>query len=292
MVQEVEHGEVVGEVVAGEIEKRGRKMNGDQEVEIEENEGMMMVHLVGVDLLPRGEALLQEEGLHQGVMVELGEGGMPPQEDLHQGVEEVEMMVLQEEVHHQEEILEKEMVGVLGDLAPGMILHVTGVVQEEEEGILVTGEAPLQGEWATGLHLEEGHHLGETLGEMMIGEVLPLGVHLLTVMEEECGGVVVTGLLPGEDPLLGVDLPQGEVPLQGVALHPVEDPVTMDLLTGAVTDLLPVTTLPLPNLADQPVIIKTKAGPLLSVSPELSWDYPGSRDTVRLPGLTTLVGYC
>jgi len=282
MVQEVEHGEVVGEVVAGEIEKRGRRMNGDQEVEIEENEGMMMVHLEGVVPHPQGEALHQEEGLHQGVMVELGEGGMPPQEDLHQGVEEVEMMVLQEEVHHQEEILEKEMVGVLGDQAPGMILHVTAVVQEEEEGILVTGEGPLQGVWATGLHQEEGHHLGETLGKMMTGGVLLLGVHLLTVMEEECGAVVVTGLLPGEDPLPGVDLPQGEAPLQGVALHPAEDLVTMDLLTGAVTDLLPVTTLPLPNLADQPVIIKTKAGPLLSVSPQLSWDYPGSRDTCQI----------
>merc|ERR1719233_2821471 len=139
-----------------------------QRVEIEENEGMMMVHLVGVDLLPQGEALHQEEGLHQEVTVELGEEGMPPQEDLHQGVEEVEMMVLQEEVHRQEEILEKEMVGVLGGQAPGMILHVTAVVQEEVEGILVTGEGPLLGVWATGLHLEEGHHLGETLGEMMI----------------------------------------------------------------------------------------------------------------------------
>merc|ERR1719233_1638832 len=201
-------------------------MNGDQGVETEGNEGMMMVHLEGVALHPR------EEGLRQEVMVELGEGGMPPQEDLHQGAEEVEMMVLQEEAHHQEEISEKEMVGVLGDQALGMILHVTAVVQEEEEGILVTDEGPLQGEWATGLHLEEGHHLGETLGEMMIGEVLLLGVHLLTVMEEECGAVVVTGL------------PPGEAPLQGVALHPAEDPVTMDLLTGAVTDLLPVTTLP------------------------------------------------
>merc|ERR1719233_1223508 len=104
------------------------------------------------------------------------------------------MMVLQEEVHHQEEISENEMVGVPGDQAPGMILHVTAVVQEEEEGILVTGEGPLQGEWATGLHLEEGHHPGETLGEMMIGEVLLLGVHLLIVMEEECGAVGATGL--------------------------------------------------------------------------------------------------
>merc|ERR1719209_535071 len=152
------------------------------------------------------------------------------------------MMVLQEEVHHQEEILEKEMVGVLGDQARGMILHVTAVVQEEEEVILATGEGHLQGEWATGLHREEGHHLGETLGETMIGEVLLLGVHLQTVMEEECGAVVVTGLPQGEDPLLGADLPQEEAPLQGVALHPAEDPVTMDLLTGAVTDLPHVTT--------------------------------------------------
>merc|ERR1719402_1331004 len=174
----------------------------------------------GVARHPRGEALHQEEGLHQEVMEELGEGEMPPQEDLHQGVEEVEMMVLQEEAHHQEEILGIEMVEALGDQAPGTILHVTAVVQEEEEGILATGEGPLQGEWATGLHPEEGHHLGETLGEMMIGEVLLLDVHLRTVMEEECGAVVVTGLPPGEDPHLDVDLPQEEAPLQGVALHP------------------------------------------------------------------------
>merc|ERR1719435_238787 len=224
MGQEAELGEVVGVVVAGGIGKRGRKMNGDQGVVIEENEGMMMVHLEGVVLHPRGEAPHQGEGLHQEVMVELGEGGMPPQEDLHQGVEEVEMMVLQEEVHHQEEISEKEMVGVLGDQVQGTIHHVTAVVQEVEEGISVKGE---------GLHQ-------------------------------------------------GVDLPQGEGPLQDVALHPAEDPVTMDLLTGAVTDLLLVTTPPLPNLADQPVITKTKAGQLSSVSPEYSWDYPGSRDICQI----------
>jgi len=195
---------------------------------------------------------------------------MPPQEDLHQGVEEVEMMVLQEEAHHQEEISEKEMVGVLGDQVQGTIHHVTAVVQEVEEGISAKGEGLHQGEWATGLHL------GETLGEMMIGEVL------LIAMVVECGAVVVIGLPLGEDPHLGVDLPQGEVPLQGVALHPAEDPVTMDLLTGAVTDLLHVTTLPLPNLADQPVITKTKAGQLSSVSPEYSWDYPGSRDICQI----------
>jgi len=279
MGQEAEHGEVVVVAVAGGIEKRGRKMSGDQEVEIEEREGMMME---GVARHPRGEALRLEEGLHQEVMEELGEGEMPPQEDLHQGVEEVEMMVLQEEAHHQEEISGIEMVEVLGDQAPGTILHVTAVVQEEGGGILATGEGPLQGEWVTGLHPEEGHHLGETLGETMIGEVLLLDVHLQTVMEGECGAVVVTGLPPGEDLLLGADLPQEEAPLQGVALHPAEDPVTMDLLTGAVTDLLHVTTLPLPNLADQPVITKTKAGQLSSVSPEYSWDYPGSRDICQI----------
>merc|ERR1719225_89070 len=228
MGQEAEHGEVVVVAVAGGIEKRGRKMSGDQEVEIEEREGMMME---GVARHPRGEALRLEEGLHQEVMEELGEGEMPPQEDLHQGVEEVEMMVLQEEAHHQEEILGIEMVEVLGDQAPGTILHVTAVVQEEGEGILATGEGPLQGEWVTGLHPEEAHHQEEILGETMTGEVLLLDVHLQTVMEGECGAVVVTGLPPGEDLLLGVDL------------HPAEDPVTMDLLTGAVTDLLHVTTL-------------------------------------------------
>merc|ERR1719219_1879596 len=256
MGQEAELGEVVVGVAAGGIEKRGRKMSGDQGVEIEEKEGMMME---GVARHPRGEALRQEEGLHQ-------------------GVEEVEMMVLQEEAHHQEEISEKEMAEVLGDQAPETILHVTAVVQEEEEGILATGEGPRQGEWATGLHPEEGHHQGETLEEMMIGEVLLLGVHLQTVMEEECGAVVVTGLPPGEDPLLGVDLPQEEALLQGVALHLAEDPVTMDLLIGVVTDLLHETTLPLPKLADQPVIIKMRAGQLLSVRPKVSWDYPGSLD--------------
>merc|ERR1719431_2559788 len=151
MGQEAEHGEVVVVAVAGGIEKRGRKMSGDQEVEIEEREGMMME---GVARHPRGEALRLEEGL--------------PQEDLHLGVEEVEMMVLQEEAHHQEEILGTEMVEVLGDQAPGTILHVTAVVQEEGEGILATGEGPLQGEWVSGLHPEEGHHQGETLGETMI----------------------------------------------------------------------------------------------------------------------------
>merc|ERR1719209_892644 len=121
MGQEAEHGEVVVVAVAGGIEKRGRKMSGDQEVEIEEREGMMTE---GVARHPRGEALRLEEGLHQEVMEELGEGEMPPQEDLHQGVEEVEMMDLQEE------ILGIEMVEVLGDQAPGTILHVTAVVQE------------------------------------------------------------------------------------------------------------------------------------------------------------------
>merc|ERR1719225_2676 len=255
MGQEAELGEVVVGVVAGGIEKRGRKMSGDQGVEIEEKEGMMMD---GVARHPRGEALRQEEGLHQEVMEELGEGEMPPQEDLHQGVEEVEMMVLQEEALRQEEISEKEMAEVLGDQAPETILLVTAVVQEGEEGILATDEVPRQGEWATGLHPEEGHHQGETLEEMMIGEVLLLGVHLQTVMEEECGAVVVTGL------------------------PPAEDPVTMDLLTGAVTDLLHVTTLPLLNLADQPVIIKMRAGQLLSVRPKVSRDYPGSLDICQI----------
>merc|ERR1719312_1777380 len=179
---EVEHGEAGGEVVAGGIERRGRKTSGDRGVEIEEKEGMMTVH-------PEDVARhLQEEDLHQEVMAELGEGEMPPQEDLHQDAEEAGMTVLQEGAHHQEEILETEMVEVLGDQAPGMILHVTAEVQGEVEGILVTDEVLHQDVWVTGHHLDEGHHLGGTMVEMTIGGVLLLpDVLPLTEMEEECG---------------------------------------------------------------------------------------------------------
>merc|ERR1719450_25036 len=79
----------------------------------------------------------------------------------------VEMMVHQEGVLLLEGILEKEMVVDPGDQAQGMILLVTGVVQEEGE-ILVTDEV-LPGEWETGRLLEEDLQ-GGTLEEMMIGE--------------------------------------------------------------------------------------------------------------------------
>merc|ERR1719317_744747 len=272
----VEHGEVVVEVVVGGIERRGRRTSGDQGVEIEEKEGMMMVHQEDVARLQE-EVLHHEEDLHQEVMAELGEGGMPPQEDLHQDAEEVGMMVLREGDHHQEEILETEMVEDLGDQAPGMILHVTAEVQGEVEGIWVKDEVLHQDVWVIGHHLGEGHLLGGTMVEMMIGGVLLPDVLPLTEMEEECGAVVVIGHPLGEDLLLGVDLPQGEVHLQGVALPLAEDqdPVKMDLLIGAVTDLLHVTIHPLLNRPDQPVIIKTMAGQLSSVRPKVSWEYPG-----------------
>merc|ERR1719420_1645617 len=247
----VVHGEVGVEVVAGEIERRGRKTSGDRGVEIEEKEGMMMVHPEDVARHRQEEVLRQEEDLHQEVMVELGEGEMPLQEDLHQDVDEAGMTVLQEGAHHQEEILETEMVEVLGDQAPGMILHVTAEVQGEVEGILVTDEVLHQDVWVT------GHHLGEDL-------------------------------------LLGVDLPQGEVHPQGVALPLAEDqdPVTMDLLTGAVTDLLLVTIHPLLNRPDQPVIIKTMAGQLSSVRPKIPWEHPGSQDIYQTTRVFTLVVFC
>merc|ERR1712013_592492 len=97
---------------------------------------------------------------------------------------------------------------------------------------------------------------------MVIGGVLLPDVLPLTEMEEECGAVVVIG-----HP-------------QGVALPLAEDqdPVTMDLPIGAVTDLLLVTIHPLLNRPDQPVIIKTMAGQLSSVRPKVSWEYPGSQD--------------
>merc|ERR1719320_1632722 len=235
----VEHGEaVVGGVVGG--------------VEIEEKEGMMTVH-------PQDVARhLQEEVLRH-------------QEDLHQDVEEAGMTVLREGVHHQEEILETEMVEVLGDQAPGMILHVTAEVQGEVEGILVKDEVLHQDVRVTGHHLDEGHLLGGTMVEMTKGGVLLPDVLPLTEMQVECGAVVVTGHPPGEDLLLGVDLPHAED----------QDPVTMDLLIGAVTDLLLVTIHPLLNRPDQPVIIKTMAGQLSSVKSKIPWEYPGCQDTCR-----------
>merc|ERR1719320_1582774 len=245
----VEHGEVVVEVVAGGIERRGRRTSGDQGAEIEEKEGMMTVHPEDVARHLQEEVLRQEEDLHQEVMAELGEGGMRPQEDLHQDVEEAGMTVLREGAHHQEEILETEMVEVLGDQAPGSILHATAEVQEGVEGILVTDEVLHQDVRVTGHHLDEGHLLEGTMVEMMIGGVLLPDVLLLTAMEEECGAVGVTGHPLGEDLLLDVDLPQGEAHPQDVDLPLAEDqdPVTMDLLIGAVTDLLLVTIHPLLN---------------------------------------------
>merc|ERR1712142_662494 len=143
-------------VVAGGIERRERRMSGVQE------------------------------------MAKIGGGEMLHQEDPHQDVE-VEMMVHQEGVLLLEGILEKEMVVDPGDQAQGMILLVTGVVQEEGE-ILVTDEV-LPGEWETGRLLEEDLQ-GGTLEEMMIGEEGLLHVALpLIVMGEECGAVVVIGLL-------------------------------------------------------------------------------------------------
>merc|ERR1719312_1033337 len=284
----VEHGEVGVEVVAGGIERRGRRTSGDQGVEIEEKEGMMTVHPEDV-ARHLEEVLRQEEDRHLEGMAEPGEGGMPPQEDLHQDAEEEGMTVLREGAHHPEEILETEMVEVLGDQAPGTILHATVEVQGEVEGILVTDEVLHQGVWVTGHHLGEGHRLGGTMVEMTIGGVLLPDVLPLTEMEEECGAVVVIGHPQGEDLLLGVDLPQGEVHPQGVALPLAEDrdPVTMDLLIGAVTDLLHVTIHPLLNRPDQPVIIKTMAGQLSSVSPKVSWEYPGCQDICQdYPGLS------
>merc|ERR1719312_657964 len=144
------------------------------------------------------------------------------------------------------------MVEVLGVQAPGMILHVTAEVQGEGEGILATDEVLHQDVWVTGHHLGEGHHLGGTTVEMTIGGVLLLDVLPLTVMAE-CGAVVET------------------VHPQGVALPLAEDqdPEMMDLLIGAVTDLLLVTNHPLLNRPDQPVIIKTMAGQLSSVRPKI-----------------------
>lgn len=292
--------EVLGgeEVVAGETGRRTRRTNGDQGEEVEKIAGgMMMVHLPGVAHHHPEEAHLLGEDLHlQGEMllevemVGLGEGGMLHQEallqdaDHHLDVEEAETMDHLEEVLHLEEILEKETEVDPGGLAPQeMILPEveTGIVAllEEVGGTLEKGEVLLLGEC-----LQEEDLLPEgILAEMMTAEEVLLVVHLQKV---ELGAAeVVTdplleevlhqdaALLPEEDHHLGVEGPL-----------PAEEVVTMAQLTGAVTALLPVTTQPHPN-QDQPAKQKTQAGPLSSVSPRPTWDSPGFRDLLRLPGI-------
>merc|ERR1719339_922235 len=125
-------------------------------------------------------------------------------------------------------------------------------------------------------HQEEGLLPEETLAEMMTVEVVLLAVHLLKV---ELGDAeVVTGLLLEEVLHQGAALLPEEGLHPGVeVLLPAEEGVMMAQLTGAVTALLPVTTLPQPN-PDQPAKQKTQAGPLSSVSPRVIRDSPGFRD--------------
>ena len=102
-----------------------------------------------------------------------------------------------------------------------------------------------------------------------VEETLERGLLLEEVLHQGAALLPEEGLHPGV-----------EAPL------PAEEGVMMAQLTGAVTALLPVTTLPQPqlNLA-QPVKQKTQAGPLSSVSPRVTWDSPGFRDLLRLPGI-------
>merc|ERR1711892_717171 len=276
-VTEAVHGEegvvvaLVELVAAGGIERRIRKISGGQEVEMNVEE-MMMVLLQGAvrhlleEVLPLGEDLLQEV-----VIAEPGGEEMLLQKVLLPDVEEVEMTVLQEGDHHQEEILVvKEMVVARG--GPVLLeksLEVI-VLQGGVEEILVKGGVLLQGARVTVHHQEEDLLPGEILEEMMTGEELPHVVHLL---KEELGVAVGTGLLPGEDPLLDVLLLE-EAPHQGVvALLPAEEAVTMDLLTGAVATvqlllLLPLLVMNLPQLnPGQPVKNQTQAGQPSSVNP-------------------------
>merc|ERR1719341_3043729 len=242
---------------------------------------MMMVHLPGVVLHLEGDRHLEEvlllgEDLHQGVMVELGEEETLHQKallqdaDHHLGVDHQEMMVHPGEALHLGEILEKGMEEGHGGL----------VLLEKMEETLERGEV-----LPPGVCLQEEDLLPEeTLAEMMTVEVvLLLAVHLQKV---ELGAAeVATGLLLGEV------LHQGAVLLLEEGLHPgvevplpAEEVVTMAQLTGAVTALLPVMTLSQPN-PDQPAKQKTQAGPLSSVSPRVTWDSPGFRDLLRLPGI-------
>merc|ERR1712202_65704 len=128
----------------------------------------------------------------------------------------------------------------------------TAVLLGAEEGTLVREEVLLQ---------EEALHLGETLAVMRTVEEV-----LLIVTVVEPGAAEATGLLVEEALLRDVDPHQEEGLHQEEALLPVEEAVMMDLLTGAVTDLLlllllllPVMTL-LPNLVNDQPETKMTAG--------------------------------
>merc|ERR1719318_972272 len=167
--------------------------------------------------------------------------------------------------HHPEEalLLEEDLL-LQGVIVLEVEIEIV-VVLEEVEGTLEREEVLLLG----GCLQEEDLLPEETLAEMMTAEEVLLAVRLLKV---ELGAAeVVTDLLLVED------------------LHPAEEAVTMAQLTGAVTALLPVMTLPHPN-QDQPAKQKTQAGPLSSVSPRLTWDSPGFRDLLRLPGIVASCG--
>merc|ERR1711936_1349923 len=109
------------------------------------------------------------------------------------------------------------------------------------------------------------HHPDETLGVMMIEEeVLPV-VHR-QIEREVVLGAVEEDLQVEEDRLLGAVLHPGE-PLLDAVLHHVEVVVVavmMDLLIGAVTDLLLLREMTLlPNhVTDQLENTKMMAGPL------------------------------
>merc|ERR1719233_1010569 len=97
---------VLGEVaeVVGGTGRRGRKMNGDQGVEMIAG-GTMMDHPGAFHHLPE-EVLLQEEDLLPEETEELGGGEMLLQEDHHQGVQEEEMMDPLEGHRLQEEMMD------------------------------------------------------------------------------------------------------------------------------------------------------------------------------------------
>eukprot|EP00091_Calanus_sinicus_P017690 TRINITY_DN38299_c0_g1_i1.p1 TRINITY_DN38299_c0_g1~~TRINITY_DN38299_c0_g1_i1.p1 ORF type:complete len:168 (-),score=28.79 TRINITY_DN38299_c0_g1_i1:403-906(-) len=162
-------------------------------------------------------------------------------------------------------------------ILPEVGTEIVAVLEEVEE-TLEREEVLLLGECLQ----EEDPLPEETSEEMMTAEEVLLAVHLLKV---ELGAAeVATGLLLGEDLLQDVALLPEEVLHPGVeAPLPAEEGVTMAQLTGAVTALLPVTTPPHLN-QDQPAKQRTQAGRLSSVSPRQTWDSPGCRDFLRLPG--------
>merc|ERR1719356_808909 len=236
-----EPGEEV-EVVGG-IGRKGKKTNGDQEVEMIDEEMMMVPD---VDPHEEGPHLQEEDPLHQETVLEVlmevdGAEEMPLLEDHHPdacrlGVVEVEMSL-------------EEMMGQGGALLQGGISEI-GMVDHGDLALEMMG----QEEEIVADHVEVEEILATE--EALLQDVWVIALRDVDLLHEEIMAVMTIV----------------EAHLRDVVLH-VEVAVIMDLLIGAENDLPLEMTLLLVNLVkDQPVTTKMMAGLLSNVKGHTNWE--------------------